>query len=306
MKRFSWLLLAALACGAPAWSADEAVIKTRVIPAQATLGDEIKLVIALESPAGARLEAPSAKIKLAPFELKRVESRADASLTLILTVFEMGEQTVPPLPLTYTDASGRSGQAVTQAQKVKIVPVKRKPGDKDQIRDIKGPVSLSLTGWWILLGAVLALSLGALLGWSLYRRLKRRIVEDLEAKLPPHERAERELERLQRAGHLDAGRTKEYYSELSDILRRYFERRYRIEALESTTVECLARLKELTLERSLHEKVRNLLERADLVKFAKFIPARGLADELVSDLTLILEGTKPPPEPETARKGPKP
>lgn len=306
MKRPLWLLIALMLALPRTAGADAVSVKTRVIPAQTTLGGEIKLVLQLEGPDGTRVQMPSDKNKLAPFELKRIEPRSGSTYTLILTAFELGELTVPAIPLAYTDASGRSGQIFSAPQKVKIVAVKRKPGDKDgEIRGIKGPVHLSLLGFWTIVGLLVLLPLTVFLFLHIYRRIRRKITEDLESKLPPHQRAERELERLQRSTLLDTGKTKEYYTELSNILRRYIERRYGIEALESTTAELLPRLKGLELDRALTDKIKDLLENADLVKFAKFSPPRTMAGDLVLSLSTVVDLTKPQPEAAPDKKGKK-
>ena len=76
-------------------------------------------------------------------------------------------------------------------------------------------------------------------------------------------------------------------------MRRYLERRFTIESLELTTYELIKILKEKEFEAGVVEKIKGLLQNSDLVKFAKFTPAKSLADELVSDLTGIIDKTKP-------------
>ena len=81
--------------------------------------------------------------------------------------------------------------------------------------------------------------------------------------------------------------------EVKDILRRYLERRFEVETLESTTVEILKRLKEKEFSSDLIAKIREFLEYSDLVKFAKFIPPRSVADQLTGALRDIVEKTRP-------------
>ena len=102
-----------------------------------------------------------------------------------------------------------------------------------------------------------------------------------------------ELYRLLAKALLNEGKTKEFYSELADILRRYLERRFQIETFESTTFEILRRLKEKEFSSDLIERIKEFLENSDLVKFAKFIPPRSLADRLTGMLRDIVEKTKP-------------
>ena len=65
---------------------------------------------------------------------------------------------------------------------------------------------------------------------------------------------------------------KDFYIELSDIIRRYIEGRYYITALEETSSEILHDIKEQDLYQNLYNNLKELLELSDFVKFAKYIP----------------------------------
>ena len=119
---------------------------------------------------------------------------------------------------------------------------------------------------------------------------------DLESLKPAHERAALELERLKNKEFLEAGKIKEFYSELADILRRYLERGFQVETLELTTLELVKILKEKNFGAEILQRVKHVLENSDLVKFAKFIPPRTLADELMAEVARIVELTKPKEE----------
>ena len=67
------------------------------------------------------------------------------------------------------------------------------------------------------------------------------------------------------------GLQKEYYTQLTDTLRTYIERRFGFKALEMTTEQIIERLESLHDAEAMSE-LRSLLQTADLVKFAKFIP----------------------------------
>ncbi len=65
---------------------------------------------------------------------------------------------------------------------------------------------------------------------------------------------------------------KEYFLKLSEILRIYFERRFQILAIESTTFEITQALKTQGLDQALLQKIEEFLKSTDLVKFAKWLP----------------------------------
>ena len=128
---------------------------------------------------------------------------------------------------------------------------------------------------------------------KIIRKRNKKII-DLESLKPPHERAALELGRLRQKRFLEEGRTKEFYSELSDILRRYFDRGFQIDTLERTTVESLKILKEKNFQEPALMKIRNVLENSDLVKFAKYAPPPSVGEALAGEVLQIVELTKPP------------
>lgn len=91
-------------------------------------------------------------------------------------------------------------------------------------------------------------------------------------KRPAHEIALEQLEQLKDAQLWQKGMVKEYQSELSHIIREYVENRYETLALESTTDEILQDLKHIDFDESLKSNLKEMLQLADLVKFAKAEP----------------------------------
>jgi hypothetical protein len=120
---------------------------------------------------------------------------------------------------------------------------------------------------------------------------------------PPHIIAERLLKELKVKQLWEKGQIKEYYSELSHILRGYLEDAYKIPALESTTDELMSILNsdKMTAFQGLNksgfllEKIQDLLQTADLAKFAKVIPPDTVHDKFWSDAFEIVDKTKPKP-----------
>jgi len=76
---------------------------------------------------------------------------------------------------------------------------------------------------------------------------------------------------------------KKYHSELTDTIRQYIEDRFGINAMEQTTEETLEAMKHMEMpDKEVLAKLKEILELADLVKFAKFNP---LPDE--NDLSMV-------------------
>lgn len=88
-------------------------------------------------------------------------------------------------------------------------------------------------------------------------------------KLPAHEVAMQEIERIKSERKWAEEDSKEYYTELTDALRNYIHERYGFNAMEMTSNEIIQRLLQESDEDALRE-LRSLFETADLVKFAKY------------------------------------
>ena len=137
------------------------------------------------------------------------------------------------------------------------------------------PLSWKLVGW-VALGVFCLASL--VLGlWLGIRYIARRVKEH---RMSPIERAWVELDRLLKKGLPGRGRYKDFYVELTMVVRRYVQRKYGIKAPHLTTEEFFAELQNSntqTLDNS--NTLRRFPESADLVKFAGVEATPEMADE---------------------------
>lgn len=99
---------------------------------------------------------------------------------------------------------------------------------------------------------------------------------------PPHVIALNALNKLKDEKKWAQGYEKEYYTELTDILRKYIEDRFRVKTFEKTSDEILAAMNNFVEAESSQDSLTQILKLADLVKFAKYKP---LTDE--NDLSLV-------------------
>ena len=134
--------------------------------------------------------------------------------------------------------------------------------------------------WWILLPLIcILLIIGSYFGYKYYKNKKSNepIIVKEEKKLPAHIIAMNALQALSEKKLWQSGQDKLYQTELTDILRQYIEDRFYVNAMEKTTDEILDELYELAeQQKSSLQNLRQILQLADLVKFAKYKP---LADE---------------------------
>ena len=88
-------------------------------------------------------------------------------------------------------------------------------------------------------------------------------------KLLPHQKAMKEIEQIKADKMVTAENSKEYYTKLTDTLRKYIEERYGFSAMEMTSSEIIEKLMATQDQKALDE-LRELFTTADLVKFAKY------------------------------------
>ncbi len=118
----------------------------------------------------------------------------------------------------------------------------------------------------------------------------------VEPKLPPHEQALKDIERIKTEKSWQKEESKTYYTELTDVLRTYIKERFGFNALEMTSTEIVDALLQEKDQKSIAE-LKDLFSTADLVKFAKFNPLMNENDRnLVSAINFINE-TKIDPDP---------
>ena len=158
---------------------------------------------------------------------------------------------------------------------------------KQGLFDIKPIIEVekSPSKWWkYLLYTLLALAIVvSLLYWFNWRE-KPLTQEEKIALLPPYERAKLALQELDQSQYLQNEEIKEYYSDLTGIIRKYLDEKVYDRALESTTEELINRLQllkdgqQIDLSKEDIKKIETILKRADLVKFAKSKPDIALAE----------------------------
>lgn len=187
---------------------------------------------------------------------------------LVLTAFEDSVYQIPAQTIEVDGKDYKTNPLVLKVYTMKV--------DTTQTNQYFGPKDVQanpfLWSEWmrVFLFAILAMML-YVIGWLAYLRLKSdkpislkiRIVK----KIPPHQRALTEIESIKHTATAET--EKEYYTRLTDALRKYIEERFGFNAMEMTSTEIISQLRELGDQERLNE-LMTLFETADLVKFAKY------------------------------------
>ena len=128
--------------------------------------------------------------------------------------------------------------------------------------------------------------------------------EEKRKKIPPFERALLELKALEEERPRLQEEYKSYYSKLTEVVRRYLEEEANITALESTSKELLKKLEllidagKLDLSTETLLSLKQVLEHADLVKFARSAPEFEVATSdrnIVEDVVIKTQEALPEP-----------
>lgn len=221
------------------------------------------------------------------------------SQNILITSFDTGFHYIPPFTIHYSYAGDTSRHELLSEGvylKVRTVEV-----DTTQaIRDIRGPMQAPLTFAELApyLGGIAILGIIIAMIWYYFWRKK--MNKPLFPVLtrpqgPPWQIALQSLEALGAKKLWQNGKIKEYYSELTDILRQYLQNQHGIDAMEMITTEILAAYDMAGLQTEARSKLSLMLELADFVKFAKATPLKEENESSMNYARQFIEDTKPVP-----------
>ena len=191
---------------------------------------------------------------------------------LTVTSFDEGIYYLPPLAVQRLSKDGVLDTLVFDPQKVQIHTM---PVDTATFvpHDIKGviryPVTFAEVLPWLLGGLALA-GLIALIVWLIIRYRGNHDPEYIKRD-PAHIVALRKLDKYRGNSLWAPEKQKSFYSGITDALREYIVERYGIGAMEMTTAEIFKDMKKTDAPADLQEELKELFERADFVKFAKYV-----------------------------------
>ena len=212
---------------------------------------------------------------------------------LLVTSFDSSLYLLPPFMVIDGADTVYSNQV---ALKVSTVPVNAdKPEEFYDIKNVwKPPFVLADYYPWIF-GVLLTLFLICVVAYVIKRMRNRQSIlpfKKPEPKLPPHEQAIKELDEIKQQKLWQQGRSKEYYTLITDTLRRYIVDRFGINAMEMTSGEILDIIRKQQEATSVYESLKQIMQLADFVKFAKMNPLPDENDLSLMNAYLFINQTK--------------
>jgi len=283
-----------------------------------TIGDEVTLAVDVLHGVDFKLLPLPKKLSLAPFEVKKIAQLVPKTggqattqgFRVVVTIFELGEFTIPKFPVNFVDPNGKKGVVYTDEWPVTVLSVGVTEKDTGDIRPLKGPKSLEYI-WssrrllqmaaWAVLGGIILLFLlrylwGRLKSWKQDRRT-------------PYERALDDLKELEEAKLIESGQAKLYFTKISDILKLFLVKQFDVGSMDHTTREFMKDVRSEKLILPEEDTIASILKESDFVKFAKFIPPTTESQEMLTMTRQVVESTmtrfKAQKEPEALQESPK-
>lgn len=192
------------------------------------------------------------------------------SMHYLLTSFEDTLYRIPPIPVK---VDGKTYESKAVALKVLTIPVDTlHPNQFYPPKDVQDNPFL-WREWSSMLWLTLLILMLYGLAILLFIRLKSNKPIVLSVRIikliPPHQKALNSIEEIKtHKTTYTADDAKQYYTQLTDTLRRYMNERFGFNAMEMTSAEIIDRLRSEDDQQKINE-LTMLFETADLVKFAK-------------------------------------
>jgi len=271
--------------------------------------DDLRCSLVVDFPAEAIVTLPVLTESLGPFTVREVEpvvrSRATRdgeflegqrrmAQSFTLWIASPGPAVIPALSVEVRLQTGEVITLATDAVTIDVATRVDDPFDPTVFDDVMDPATLPAApqsaGVWIAIGSALLASAVAV---SVALRRPRTVAAVAEPE--PHDWARVELDRLESAQLPERGEIDAYFVKLTTIVRDFARRRFGLEAPQQTTPEFLRTLRlHPTLAGRPRVLIGELLERADLVKFAR---TGAALDECTQAMRAARQLTSAPDQP---------
>lgn len=268
-----------------------------------TIGDRITYTLKIDREKGLRVHDPGKGTNLGMFEIKdytihdsvEVNNRVIQQFDYVISVYDTGTFVIPPFPVAFlpSDTSRKFQFITSEPLTIRVESVVN--DENAEIHDIRPPLGIPVDYWRMALmigSLVLGLAALATAYWLYRKRKQGQPIFRKEVLRPAHQIALENLQKLLASNLLREGEYKVFYFALSDIVRRYIERRFFIKAMEETTTELLGSLTEEQFPQEQIGLVREILSACDLVKFAKYAPPDSETESTVQLIRDFIERTK--------------
>lgn len=301
MKKYVLFLIFALVA-ATGLTAQQVEVEGKVESTEVQVGKPFTLDLSLKVPYGWFVEWNDFAIDTLSGQLdiikrSEVERTADADSNVIvkqqltLMTFDTGQIQLPAVGLTYARSFDDPDRLKAYTDPIRLysttMTVDTTLAYKPIVEPIAAPIQMKEVFPWILAVLLLALAVFGVWYWRKHRKVK----VDAEGNIirgpviPPYDKAVDDLKKLREEKMWQSGKVKEYFSSLTDIAREYIEGQFGVNAVEMTTDDILEEIKPLHFPKETYNKLKDTMEVADLVKFAKYSASTLESDTALSSMT---------------------
>jgi len=302
-----YICLLLLLSAASGLYAQQVRVNAEVNRKEIKIGEQLRLKLSAEYDEKITLSWPAIRDKAGEkFDVvsisKPVTSTAANKTTFVqeyvLTSFDSGRQHIPAFVFSYSDGND-TVRLLTDSIPVNVSSVQ--VDTTQTFYDITGPEDAPFTFREILPYVVL-IAVAVVLGLAVfflvrYLRSRRRskipeVIVPEAPVIPPHITAYEKLAQLENEKLWQQGMIKEYYIELTGIVRQYIQGRFGIDASEMTTDEIMDGIRSANIQPEATRRLGQMLRLADLVKFAKARPGQDDHELAMTDAREFVDLTK--------------
>ncbi len=266
------------------------------------VGDYITYTLEMNYSNNIRVEVPSIIDSLSILDFIKEETPVKQTSedgvyelrTFTFSKYDSSDVTIPAFNISYY-VGNETEASLIRVNPVDILVRTIEVDTSGDIQDVKAPLKIALDWLFIILIllGVLILAVGGYFAYKHYRAKKTGVVKEKRIiKIPPYKIALEALDELDYKKLWQQGQVKEYHSEITGIIRRYFEDRFNFLAMEMTSAEVMESLEQSDSAREVIEETREFLGNADMVKFAKFKPIPSVNEEMMKQAYDIVNKTK--------------
>ena len=288
-------------------------VRASIEPSQILIGEQAKFKIEISQPSAEKISWPqfadtlatNVQIveKLGADTTKLADDRISIVSEYLVTSYDSGYYYIPELTFETTTGKFVSNPV---GLSVNTVEVNEQTDDINAEKAImSAPFSWVEFARWSGIGIsiiLLVVIIVLLLMRFVFNKKVKILPQEPEVIIPAHVLALQKLEQIKVEKLWQSGQIKQFYTQLTDVIREYLEGAYHINAMELTTDEIVALVKKNKDLDEIRNVLKEMLELSDLVKFAKFIPLENENEASVINAFMIVEKTTKQPEVEDKKE----
>lgn len=265
------------------------------------IGDYIFYSIEMSYPEEYKLSIPKIQDSIKQLEYlksekplkEKKENKIFFNQKFVFSKYEPDTITIPQIKIELVEKSTNKKVLVSTSEIVVFITAYDVKDSKD-IVDVKPPVKVPFDWWFVFYIALISLVIISAMFFVWKKWIKQKIKPELDKKiiLPPDIIALNNLSELENKRLWQQGKIKEFHTEITSIIRKYFEDAFLFNALEMTSTEIIDEIKKNERLKVIENILDKFFQNADMVKFAKFQPLPSVNEEMLVQAYEIINKTR--------------